>query len=104
MWDTQYFLLTKQFPKFDLHIGHHRTSLKGEVLQEAATFFHYGHYGSLFISIELDNAPSTLQSCMYMIFGKHLGEFVFASFVITMIHCRMFERHYLNLKIVLYTG
>ena len=90
MWVSQDLLLTNHFPKFDLHVDHHHTGLKGEVLQEATTFCHYGHYRSLLhffiMAIELDNAPFTLKYCMYKVLGKQLGEFVFASFVITMIH------------------
>ena len=62
----------KHFPKLDLHIGHHQFSLKEEFLQEATTCCHCGHYGSLFIAIELDNAPFTLQYYLYKVFGKQL--------------------------------
>ena len=49
-----------QFPKFDIHIGRHQLSLKGEVMQKDTKCCHYGLYGFLSVTIELDNAPFTL--------------------------------------------
>ena len=74
-----------------------------EVLQETIIGCQCGKYGFLFMAIGLIHAPIASHPYMRRTYNKHLGNFLFSSFYSNMIHCRMMERNYLDLEIVLYT-
>ena len=74
-----------------------------EVLQEAILGCQFGNHGFLFMAIGLIHAPIASHTYMRRTYNKHIGDFVLASIDIIVIHCRMMERHFLNLEIVLCT-